>query len=75
MACENNDIKMYLSGGATSTTGPEIIFKTDADFQKIAENLEAALTTEPLLSKFKNNYSSLLYIDLRFGNKVYYKFQ
>jgi hypothetical protein len=55
--------------------GPEIIFKIDSDFQKIAENLQAAITTEPLQTDFKNKYSSLLYIDLRFGNKVYYKFR
>jgi len=31
------------------------MFKADADFQNIAENLEAALTTEPLQSEFKIN--------------------
>ena len=46
----------------------------DSDFEKLAENLQAALMTEPLQSDFKNKFSSLLYIDLRFGNKVYYKF-
>jgi cell division septal protein FtsQ len=72
---DDGDIEIFLSRGSSSTTGPKIIFKTDADFQNVAENLEAALVTEPLQSKFKNKYSSLLYIDLRFGNKVYYKFQ
>ena len=71
---ENGYIKMYLSG-ATSSIDPEIILKKDADFQKIIENLEVALTTEPLQTDFKKKYSSLLYIDLRFGNKVYYKFR
>jgi len=72
---ENGDIKMVLPRVGTPKNSPEIIFKMDSDFQKIAENLESALTTEPLLSKFKNKYSSLLYIDLRYGNKVYYKFE
>ena len=67
---ENRDVRIFLS----TSTGPEIIFKVDSDFQKVTENLEAALTTEPLQSDFKNKYSSLLYIDLRFGNKVYFKF-
>jgi len=57
------------------TMGGTIIFKLESDFEQIAENLDAALTTEPLKSEFKNKYASLLYIDLRFGNKVYYKFQ
>ncbi|OGI57013.1 hypothetical protein A3B85_02670 [Candidatus Nomurabacteria bacterium RIFCSPHIGHO2_02_FULL_37_13] len=72
---DNENIKIYLSNKSLLPTGPEIIFKIDSNFQKVAENLQTALTTEPLKSDFKNKYSSLLYIDLRFGNKVYYKFQ
>lgn len=71
---DDGDIKLYLSS-STSKMGPEIIFKADSDFEKITENLQSVLTTEPLQSDFKNKYSSLLYIDLRFGNKVYYKFK
>jgi nucleoside-diphosphate-sugar epimerase len=39
------------------------------------ENLDAAIDTEPLKSKLKNKFSSLEYIDLRYGNKVYDKFK
>ena len=69
-------MEIFLSKGTSSTSaiGPKIIFKKDADLQNIAENLQAALNIEPLKSKFKNKYSLLLYIDLRFGNKVYDKF-
>lgn len=70
----DGDLEMYLSSASKSASGPKIILKVDADFNKVAENLEAALTTEPLLSGFKNKYSDLQYIDLRYGNKVYYKF-
>jgi len=72
----DGDVEIFLSKeiSSTSTVGPKIIFKIDADLQNVAENLETALNTEPLKSKFKNKYSSLLYIDLRFGNKVYDKF-
>lgn len=73
-AGEDGNVQVFLSGGTTLATGPKIILKADADFQNVAENLEAALNTEPLQSKFKNKYSSLQYIDLRFGNKVYDKF-
>ncbi len=69
-----DNIRIFLSAKNSSSTQPEIILKADADFQKVAENLEVALNTEPLQSNFKNKYSSLLYIDLRFGNKIYYKF-
>ena len=69
----DGEVKMLLSI-AGARKNPEIIFKADTDFNKVAENLQAALDTEPLLSKFKIQYSFLQYIDLRFGNKVYYKF-
>ncbi len=69
----DGDIKIFLSGQGRPS-GPYIIFKSNSDFQKLAENLDTALNTEPLKSNFKNKYSSLEYIDLRFGNKVYYKF-
>lgn len=72
---EGEDVKIFLSKDKTSSTATEIIFKKDSDYQKIAENLKAALDTEPLLSKVKTSYSSINYIDLRFGNKVYYKFK
>ena len=70
----DGDIQVFLSGGTTLVDTPKIILKENADFQNVAENLQAALNTEPLQSKFKNNYAKLQYIDLRFGNKVYDKF-
>ena len=71
---ENERVKIFLSSNKTSKQ-PYIIFKINSDFRKVAENLEIALDTEPLLSNLKNKYSSLEYIDLRYGNKVYYKFR
>lgn len=65
--------RFYLS--SKSTPGPEIIFKIESDYQNLAENLDAAIDTEPLKSKLKNKFSSLEYIDLRYGNKVYDKFK
>lgn len=66
---DDNDVYAYLSSGAS------IIFKLSDDFEKLAENLQSALATEPLHTNFNKKYNSLLYIDLRFGNKVYYKFR
>ncbi|PIR69132.1 hypothetical protein COX93_00270 [Candidatus Nomurabacteria bacterium CG_4_10_14_0_2_um_filter_30_12] len=71
---DNKDVNVFLSSSSTQI-GPKIIFKLDSDFEKIIENLQSVLTTEPFQTDFKNKYSSLLYIDLRFGNKVYYKFK
>jgi len=72
---DNGDLEIFLSKDTISINNPKIILKINADFKNIIENLETALNTEPLKSKFKNKYSSLEYIDLRFGNKVYAKFQ
>jgi len=71
---DDDSIKIFLPG-KTLGREPYIILDAEDDFQKLAENLELALGTEPLLSDFKNKYSSLEYIDLRYGNKVYYKFK
>jgi len=51
----DGDVQVFLSGGASLATDPKIMFKADADFQNIAENLEAALTTEPLSQNSKIN--------------------
>lgn len=70
---DDGDIELYLANSSQNT--PKIIFKTNSDFEKILGNLQAILATEPLQSDFKKKYSSLEYIDLRFGNKVYYRFK
>lgn len=69
------ELNVFFSTRSSLLDGPMFMLKMDADFNKVLENLEASLSTEPLKSKFANNYSSLEYIDLRFGNKVYFKFK
>jgi len=71
---DDGDIKIFLSS-TTAQSGPFIIFKANDNFDKIVENLQSVLFTEPLQTEFKTKYSSLIKIDLRFGNKVYYKFK
>lgn len=71
----DNDNEADFSISGEPMTGPRIIFKLDEDFGKLAENLQAAISTEPLRTELKTKFSSLLYFDLRFGNKVYYKFR
>ncbi|MCF7833902.1 MAG: hypothetical protein K9L98_02460 [Candidatus Pacebacteria bacterium] len=69
----DGDMEIYLS--STGINRPKIIFKENADVIKLSENLQSALSIEPLKADFKNKYESLLYLDLRFDNKVYYKFK
>lgn len=54
---------------------PRILFSKNADFATIANNLISALENEPLKTDFKEKYSSLLYLDARFDNKVFFKFK
>lgn len=72
---DDEQAEFYLSSNTPLPGAPKINFKLDSDFNNLALNLQAALETEPLRSDFSKKYSSLLYIDLRFGNKVYYKFK
>ena len=65
----------FISLVSEPITGPYVTFKLDSDYQKMTENLQAAISTEPLQTELKEKFDSLLYIDLRFGNKVVYKFQ
>ncbi len=74
MHVEGNEVKMYLES-STSDEPPVVQVKTNADIKKVVENLKTALGTDPLKSKFDKNYKSLEYIDLRFVNKVFYKFK
>ncbi len=69
---EDGDAEFYLSSSLPPPNAPKIIFNKDSDFAKLASNLQSALKEEPNLIK---KYSSLMYLDLRFGNKVVYKFK
>lgn len=74
-ASDDGDIEVHLSSKTPLPNSPKIILKINEDLTKVTENLQTAISTEPLKSDIVNKYSSLLYIDLRFGNKVYFKFE
>jgi cell division septal protein FtsQ len=71
----DNEIYISLSTLGINNKNPNIILKKHSDYTKIIENLKAAIGAEPLVTKLEKEYSKLLYIDLRYGNKVYYKFE
>ena len=70
----DGETEIYLSLNTPIRLSPKIIFNQNEDLSKLYENLEIAINTEPLKTDLKNNYTKLLYIDLRFNNKVFYKF-
>jgi len=72
---KDGEIDLYLKSSVFNQDMNKIMINTDSDFQKAAENLNAAVNTEPLKLDLKERYEELLYVDLRFGNKIYYKFK
>ena len=65
---------LYLNHGPSDTV-PKIIFKNDADLENILYNLTLAMGKKEFADEINSKYIKLLYIDLRFKNKVLYKFQ
>ncbi|MES2930644.1 MAG: hypothetical protein V4665_02575 [Patescibacteria group bacterium] len=64
---------LYLDHVRSDTT-PKIIFNADNDLSVILDNLSASMSQKEFADEIKNKYTKLLYIDLRFDNKVLYKF-
>lgn len=56
-------------------TNPVIMFKKGNNLETILDNLSISMAKEEFAKDIHTKYSSLLYIDLRFTNKVLYKFQ
>ena len=66
VAKENDEFSLVLSGGG------EIYFDMKGSLSKTTKNLEALLQT-PDLAKNLNGNLPINYIDLRYGNKLFYK--
>lgn len=66
---ENQDIR--AEGGPNKS---EIIFNAEASMDTVWSNIVSAIDTEPLKSKLENHKDSLQYLDVRFGNKVFFRF-
>lgn len=72
---KDNTNYLYLNHDANSTV-PKIIFKNDDDdLDVIQDNLSIAMKKKEFADEINSKYNVLLYIDLRFENKVLYKFQ
>ncbi|MDE2030895.1 MAG: hypothetical protein KGI58_01380 [Patescibacteria group bacterium] len=70
----NDDDYLYLDHKSTDTS-PQIIFNNENDLDQILNNLSLAMTKPEFANVINSKYTTLLYIDLRFKNKVLYKFQ
>ncbi|OHA88018.1 MAG: hypothetical protein A2653_01630 [Candidatus Zambryskibacteria bacterium RIFCSPHIGHO2_01_FULL_43_25] len=63
---ENNDVSVTLR------SGPRILFSLSSDIEKTLSNLESILSDNNL-SLIEGGELGVEYIDLRFGNKIFYK--
>ena len=71
---DDGDTEIFL-GKSLSNNNPKILFKTEDNIINIIQNLKASVSADPLKNRLEREYLSLLYIDLRYDNKVYYKFK
>jgi hypothetical protein len=70
---KNDTYEFLISNPPSETTGRIIVPKSDT-LEVGLHNLDAAVHVDPLQTKLAENREGLLYIDLRFNKKVYYKF-
>ncbi len=71
---EDGTNSLYLEHQENSTM-PKILFKNDADLEVLQDNFSLAMQKKEFADEINSKYNTLLYIDLRFKNKVLYKFQ
>ncbi len=68
---------IYLEN-KNGNTNPIIMFSTDqdnnGDFNKIGENFSLAMQKPEFANEIRKNFNNLFYIDLRFKDKILYKF-
>lgn len=65
---------LYLKSSGNNPN-PKIIFKEDNDLINILENFSTAMSKKEFKDEINGKYDMLSYIDLRFKNKVLYKFE
>ncbi|MCU0660281.1 MAG: FtsQ-type POTRA domain-containing protein [Candidatus Pacebacteria bacterium] len=71
---KGEDTLLAAAAGRAPHDYPRILFQSKTPPDAILANLKLALTTEPLASKIEFSAHTLKYIDLRYENRVYYKF-
>jgi hypothetical protein len=71
---EDGNTTLYIYNSNDGGKYPKIIFKNDADFNLIFENLQTAMKKKEFSNDIMLNINKLNYIDLRFKDKVLYKF-
>lgn len=66
---ENGDITVSNASGTS-----KVLFLKDMDQKKTWSTLVSAIDTDPLKNKLATEKEKLEYLDVRYGNKVFYRF-
>jgi cell division septal protein FtsQ len=66
---EFNDLRLYDKDKESF-----VLLSSNADFDLVWSNLLSAIDTNPLKDRLARHMDQLLYLDTRFGNKIFYKF-
>lgn len=70
----DDTISLYLNH-KVGMSNPRIIFTKNADLEKLGEDIVTSMSQKEFKDEINGKYDTLLYIDMRFNNKVFYKFQ
>jgi hypothetical protein len=73
MSSDGDNWFVYLKSAGLNQN-PRLVFRYDADLAKVLEDLTLAMKEEQFKDEIYKNYDTLSYIDLRFKNRVFYKF-
>jgi predicted nucleic acid-binding Zn ribbon protein len=65
---------LYLKEGQKGLQ-PEIVFRDQENLDSVLEDFSLAMKKQEFADEIISKYDDLLYIDLRFKNKVFYKFK
>ena len=71
---QDKTFSLYLKS-VGDKPNPKVIFKEDNDLVTILDNFKTAMGEKEFANEINSKYDTLSYIDLRFKNKVLYKFQ
>jgi len=71
---ENKNEASFFIFDGSKILPPRIIFNAKDDLVAISENLKVAISSDPLATRLKDEKNKLLYLDLSYEGKVYYKF-
>lgn len=75
MNIDKNGINYLYLKHTKENVAPKIIFKNDSNLDLILDNLSISMKKKEFAEEINSKYNKLSYIDLRFKDKVLYKFE